>query len=137
MARNTASSKDIDQEVAIDLEDALELELAKEETPGGLDIAAMAGAILACRFARTPVLIDGIEGLAAALVLRALEPTAIRHCLLAHASADPLAAALGRALGLDPLLDLGISTGDGVASATALSVLRAACACQIAAGDRN
>lgn len=104
---------------------------------GGLDIAAMAGAILACRFARTPVLIDGIEGLAAALVLRALEPTAIQHCLLAHASADPLAAALGRALGFEPLLDLGISTGDGVASATALSVLRAACACQIAADQRN
>ena len=100
---------------------------------GGLDIAAMAGAILACRFARTPVLIDGVDALAAALVLRALEPTAIQHCLLAHASADPLTASLGRALGFEPLLDLGISTGDGVASATALAILRAACACQAVA----
>lgn len=102
---------------------------------GGLDIAAMAGAILACRFARTPVLIDGRDALAAALVLRALEPAAIQHCLLSHISADPLTAALGRALGFEPLLDLGISTGDGVASATALAILRAACACQAAASQ--
>ncbi|KZD12789.1 nicotinate-nucleotide--dimethylbenzimidazole phosphoribosyltransferase [Oceanibaculum pacificum] len=104
---------------------------------GGLDIAAMAGAILACRFARTPVLIDGVEGLAAAAVLRALRPTAIEHCLLAHASGDAGARALADRLGLTPLLDLGLSTGDGIGSAIAINLLRAAVACQAEAARLN
>lgn len=106
---------------------------------GGLDIAAMAGAILACRFARTPVLIDGIEGLAAAALLRALSPAAIDHCLWAHAGAGPdsAPAKLAARLGLIPLADLGLASGDGIGSAVAIGMLKAAIACQAEAGTRN
>jgi nicotinate-nucleotide--dimethylbenzimidazole phosphoribosyltransferase len=41
---------------------------------GGLELAAIAGAILAARFARTPVLLDGFACTAAAAVLYALDP---------------------------------------------------------------
>jgi hypothetical protein len=40
MARNTATSNDLDQDVLNDLEGALEEELTKRDTTSGIDIAA-------------------------------------------------------------------------------------------------
>jgi nicotinate-nucleotide--dimethylbenzimidazole phosphoribosyltransferase len=56
---------------------------------GGREIAAMAGAILAARMERIPVLIDGYVATAAAAVLHAANPSALDHCLIGHVSAEP------------------------------------------------
>ena len=56
---------------------------------GGREIAAMAGAILAARMERIPVLIDGYVATAAAAILKAANPSALDHCLIGHVSASP------------------------------------------------
>ena len=56
---------------------------------GSRELAAIAGAILAARFQRIPVLLDGFVTCAAAAVLHKLAPSALDHCMAAHVSADP------------------------------------------------
>src|SRR5204862_190623 len=48
---------------------------------GGLEFAAMAGAILAARMGRVPVVLDGFCAGAAAAVLYAADPRALDHCV--------------------------------------------------------
>ncbi len=55
---------------------------------GGREIAAIAGAILAARLRRTPVLLDGFVVSSAAAVLHALDLSALDHCLAGHVSAE-------------------------------------------------
>src|SRR6266853_3591621 len=56
---------------------------------GGLEFAAIAGAVMAARLGRVPVLLDGFASTAAAAVLFAADPRALDHCLVAHRSAEP------------------------------------------------
>lgn len=94
---------------------------------GGREQAAICGAILAARARRIPVLLDGFICTAAAAPL-ARWPGLLDHTLIAHASAEPGHAALCRALGQRPLLDLGMRLGEGSGAAVALMILRAALA---------
>ncbi len=96
---------------------------------GGHELAAMAGAIVAARFARTPVLLDGFVGCAAAATLAATAPGALDHCLVAHRSAEPGHARLLERLGKRPLLDLGMRLGEASGAALAIALARAAVAC--------
>lgn len=93
---------------------------------GGREIAAMCGAILAARYERVPVLIDGYVATAAASVLHALEPSAIAHCMAAHRSAEPAHGRALDAIGLKPLLDLGMRLGEGSGAALAYGIVKAA-----------
>jgi nicotinate-nucleotide--dimethylbenzimidazole phosphoribosyltransferase len=93
---------------------------------GGREIAAIAGAILAARLQRVPVLIDGYVATAAAAVLHAMRKDALDHCLAAHVSAEPAHRALLHRLGLAPLLDLGMRLGEGTGAALAAGLVRAA-----------
>lgn len=96
---------------------------------GGREIAAMAGAILAARMERVPVILDGYVATASAAVLHAIEPDAIAHCLAGHVSAEGAhARVLGR-LGLTPILDLGMRLGEGSGAALAAGLVKAALAC--------
>ena len=57
---------------------------------GGREIAAIAGAILAARAEKVPVILDGYVATAAAAVLHATRtPAALDHCLLGHVSTEP------------------------------------------------
>ena len=56
---------------------------------GGFELAAILGAVLAARQARTPVILDGYTCTAAAAVLFAMDGHALDHCLVAHISAEP------------------------------------------------
>ena len=96
---------------------------------GGYEIAAMAGAILAARLMRVPVLLDGFVTGAAAAVLYRLMPGPITHCEGAHRSAEPGHRRLLEALHLSPLLDLGLRLGEGSGAALTIPLLRAAVAC--------
>lgn len=95
---------------------------------GGREFAALAGAMLAARAERIPVLLDGFAALAAAAVLHAANPEAIRHCLLAGLSGEPGEARAAERLGLVPLASLGIRM-PGVAGATAIGIVKAAALC--------
>ncbi len=96
---------------------------------GGLEFAAMAGAILAARMGRVPVVLDGFSSCTAAAVLYAADPRALDHCVAGHAAPDPAHRLLLQRLGKQPLLDLGIRLGEGAGATLALSVLKAAAAC--------
>ena len=86
---------------------------------GGREIAAMAGAILAARLQRIPVILDGYVATAAAAVLHALDPAAIDHCLAGHLSAEGAHREVLERLGKVPLLDLGMRLGEGTGAALA------------------
>lgn len=96
---------------------------------GGREIAAIMGAIVAARLQNVPVILDGYVVTAAAAILKALDATALDHCLAGHVSAEgPHAAALER-LELKPILDLGLRLGEGTGAAMAAAVVKAAIAC--------
>jgi nicotinate-nucleotide--dimethylbenzimidazole phosphoribosyltransferase len=95
---------------------------------GGRELAAIAGAIIAARMARTPVLLDGFACTAAAAVLHKLDSHALDHCLVAHVSAEPGHRKLLAALGKRPLLDLDMRLGEASGAALAIPLLKAAVA---------
>jgi len=94
---------------------------------GGREIAAMAGAIIAARTSRVPVLIDGYVATAAAAIVHALVAGAIDHCEAAHRSAEPAHAAMLKRIGKVPYLDLGMRLGEGTGAGLAIMLARAAC----------
>ncbi|KAF0117425.1 MAG: nicotinate-nucleotide--dimethylbenzimidazole phosphoribosyltransferase [Rhodospirillaceae bacterium] len=96
---------------------------------GGRELAAMAGAIVAARLQRVPVLLDGYVSTAAAAVLEVFTPGALEHCVVAHVSAEPAHRVLCERLGQRPLLDLGLRLGEASGAALALGILRGAVAC--------
>ena len=93
---------------------------------GGREIAAIAGAILAARLNRVPVILDGFVCSAAASVRHRLSPAALDHCIAGHLSAEPAHARMLDAIGKAPVLDLGMRLGKGSGAAVAFCVLRAA-----------
>lgn len=96
---------------------------------GGREIAAIAGAILAARIERVPVILDGFVVCAAASILHAQDPTALDHCLAGHVSAEGAHREALRRLGKTPLLDLGLRLGEGSGAALCVGLMRAALAC--------
>jgi len=96
---------------------------------GGYEIAAIAGAVIACRMARIPVVLDGFACTAAAAVLHGMAPAALDHCLVAHRSVEPGHGRLLEAIGKRPLLELDMRLGEASGAVLALGMLQAACAC--------
>ncbi|MFV0279196.1 MAG: nicotinate-nucleotide--dimethylbenzimidazole phosphoribosyltransferase [Rhodoblastus sp.] len=96
---------------------------------GGREIAAIAGAILAARIERVPVVLDGYVVCAAAAVLHALDSSALDHCIAGHLSAEGAHGEALRRFGKKPLLDLGMRLGEGSGAALAIGVIQAALAC--------
>jgi nicotinate-nucleotide--dimethylbenzimidazole phosphoribosyltransferase len=95
---------------------------------GGFEIAALAGAIVAAAQRRTPVLVDGYIVTVAALAATRLNPTLRPWLLFAHSSAERGHKAVLAALEARPVLDLDLRLGEGSGAATALAVVRLACA---------
>jgi len=96
---------------------------------GGRELAAIAGAVLAARMARTPVVLDGYACTAAAAVLYAIDPNLLDHCVIAHRSAEPGHKRLLTRIGKRPLLDLGMRLGEASGAMVAVLLLKAAVAC--------
>ena len=96
---------------------------------GGEEFAAIAGAVVAARVGRIPVLLDGYACTAAAAVLHAIDRHALDHCRVAHRSAEPGHRRLLEAIGHRPLLDMDMRLGEGSAAALAVPILKAAAAC--------
>lgn len=96
---------------------------------GGREIAAMAGAMVAARHHRIPVILDGFICTAAALTLAKTSARALDHTVAGHLSPEgghgPMLAALGK----EPLLHLGMRLGEASGAALAICVLKGAMAC--------
>jgi nicotinate-nucleotide--dimethylbenzimidazole phosphoribosyltransferase len=96
---------------------------------GGREIAALAGAIMAARMERIPVILDGYVVTAAAALLHALDPATLDHCIAGHLSAEGAHAEVLRRIGKAPVLDLGMRLGEGTGAALTAGLLKAALAC--------
>lgn len=95
---------------------------------GGLEIAALTGAIIAATQARVPVLIDGFIVSAAALAAVRVNPSCADWLIYSHRSLEQGHRLVLEALGAEPILDLKLRLGEGSGAAVALPVLRLACA---------
>lgn len=95
---------------------------------GGREIAAIAGAVLAARHARVPVMLDGFIAGSALAPLVAQQPAIVDHCLAGHCSTEPGHRRLLRQFSLAPLLQLDMRLGEGSGAAVAVSIVRAALA---------
>jgi len=102
---------------------------------GGRELAAMAGAIIAARLQRIPIMLDGYVCTAAAAVLQTVNPSALDHCLVGHVSAEPGHIKLLTELEKEALLNLGMRLGEGSGAVLAVSILHAAVACHTGMGS--
>ncbi|HZO49101.1 MAG TPA: nicotinate-nucleotide--dimethylbenzimidazole phosphoribosyltransferase [Gaiellaceae bacterium] len=93
---------------------------------GGFEIAVLAGLVLGAARERMLVLLDGFITGAAALIAVRLAPRAAGFLVASHRSAEPAHGAVLDALGLPPLLDLGLRLGEGSGAALALPLVSAA-----------
>jgi nicotinate-nucleotide--dimethylbenzimidazole phosphoribosyltransferase len=92
---------------------------------GGFEIAGLAGVILGSAAERIPVVLDGFISGAAALVAVRINPHAAAYLIASHRSAEMGHGLILQALGLNPLLDLGLRLGEGTGAALAMSLVDA------------
>lgn len=93
---------------------------------GGYEIAGMTGVCLAGAAWRVPVVIDGFIATAGAWGACVLHP-AVKSCLLfAHLSAEQGHRRALAALGVQPLLDLGMRLGEGTGAALGMGLVESA-----------
>jgi nicotinate-nucleotide--dimethylbenzimidazole phosphoribosyltransferase len=117
--------------------DALDLHRASLGDPvavlaalGGLELAAIVGFTLRAAELRVPVVIDGFLAGACALVARAIRPEITRSLVASHASAERGSGRILEALGLSPLLALGMRLGEGTGAVLGIDLVRSAVALQ-------
>src|SRR5690606_19639006 len=93
---------------------------------GGREIAALAGATLGAAAAGRPVVTDGFIATAGVLAAVRLCPTARDYVFASHLSAEAGHAVQLDALGLRPVLQLGLRLGEGTGAVLALPTIDAA-----------
>lgn len=93
---------------------------------GGLEIAGMAGAILACAAARRPVLVDGFISAAGAYVAAGLHPGAVDFMIASHSSVERGHAVILERLGLKPIIFAEMRLGEGTGAALGFTLVDAA-----------
>ncbi|MFE7650472.1 nicotinate-nucleotide--dimethylbenzimidazole phosphoribosyltransferase [Streptomyces phaeoluteigriseus] len=97
-------------------------------TVGGADLAAMTGFLLQCAVRKLPVVLDGVVAAACALVGQRIAFRAPDWWLAGQSSGEPgQAKALDR-MALEPLLDQGVTVGEGAGALLALPLVQAAAA---------
>jgi nicotinate-nucleotide--dimethylbenzimidazole phosphoribosyltransferase len=91
----------------------------------GADIAVAVGVLVGAAARRVPVMIDGPVGIAAAAVAKDISGVTRHWTLLAEHGDHPTVKAGAELLGLEPLLDLRLGLGEGVAALAALPLIQA------------
>lgn len=92
---------------------------------GGFEIGALAGVVLGCAANRCPVVIDGLNTTAAALIANALHPLSKEFMFASHLSGEPAhIIALGH-LNLEACLDMGVRLGEAIGASVVVDMLTA------------
>jgi nicotinate-nucleotide--dimethylbenzimidazole phosphoribosyltransferase len=95
---------------------------------GGFELAFLSGVALGAASNRMVVLVDGFISATAALVAARVAPAAAEVMIAAHLSPERGHRPVLDALGLEPLLDLGLRLGEGSGAALCLPLVDAALA---------
>lgn len=117
--------KVIEQAIALnqpDPADALDV-LSKV---GGLEIAGLAGVMIAAAARRIPVVVDGFISTAAAMIAVGLMPDVRHYLFAAHQSVEIGHQAMHKYLGLTPLFNLNLRLGEGTGAVLAFHLIEAA-----------
>lgn len=93
---------------------------------GGLDIAAMTGAYLACARHRVPVVIDGLISGVSALLAYRMCPETRDYLIPSHLSEEPGDKWIMKELNLDPTLFMKMKLGEGSGAILMFPMLEAA-----------
>ncbi|ABR46692.1 Nicotinate-nucleotide--dimethylbenzimidazole phosphoribosyltransferase [Alkaliphilus metalliredigens QYMF] len=94
---------------------------------GGLEIAGMAGVMLAAAANRIPVVVDGYIATAAALIAVSLEPKTKQYLIPSHASAEIGSIKATELLGIKPMIHMDLCLGEGSGAALVFPIVEAAC----------
>ncbi len=94
---------------------------------GGLEIAALAGAIIAASERGVPILLDGLITSVAALWATRWNERVKYYLIASHMSAEPAHRMVLAALELTPLLDAGLRLGEASGALLALPLVQSAC----------
>ncbi|GAA2264116.1 nicotinate-nucleotide--dimethylbenzimidazole phosphoribosyltransferase [Streptomyces ruber] len=97
-------------------------------TVGGADLAATTGFLLQCAVRKTPVILDGVVSAACALVAQRVAFRAPDWWLAGQRSGEPAQTKALDRLAIEPLLDHGVSVGEGTGALLALPLVQAAAA---------
>ncbi|MEV4442982.1 nicotinate-nucleotide--dimethylbenzimidazole phosphoribosyltransferase [Streptomyces sp. NPDC049577] len=103
-------------------------QLALLATTAGADLTAMTGFLLQSAVRRTPVLLDGVVTTACALVAQRVAFRAPDWWQAGQASDDPAQAKALDRMALNPLLEQGVTVGEGTGALLALPLVQAAAA---------
>ena len=95
---------------------------------GGFDIAGLVGCYLGAAKYKRPILIDGFISVTAALAAYRICPETKAYMIPSHASVEPGAAYVFRALGLKPYFDLEMRVGEGTGAVLGFFLVDAAMA---------
>jgi len=117
--------KVIEQAIALnkpDPKDALDV-LCKV---GGLEIAGLAGVMIAAASRRIPVVVDGFISTAAAMIAAGLVPDVRKYLFGSHKSVEIGHHVMHKHLGLVPLIDLNLRLGEGTGAVLAFHLIEAA-----------
>jgi nicotinate-nucleotide--dimethylbenzimidazole phosphoribosyltransferase len=90
---------------------------------GGLEIAAMAGAMLAAAERCVPILLDGFICTVAALIAKLFAPDVVDYMIAGHRSEEVGHQIALELLGKEPLIDLSMRLGEGSGAAVAFPLL--------------
>ena len=92
---------------------------------GGAEIGGIAGFILGAASHRIPVVVDGFISTAGAIIAYAMEPAVKDYIFAAHNSVEKGHGVMLEAIGLEPILDLGLKLGEGTGAALSMSLIEA------------
>jgi nicotinate-nucleotide--dimethylbenzimidazole phosphoribosyltransferase len=92
---------------------------------GGLEIAGLAGVMLAAAANRIPIVVDGFISTAAAMIAVGLVPDVRNYLFCAHQSVEIGHQTMHKHLGLTPLINLNLSLGEGTGAVLAFHLIEA------------
>lgn len=112
---------------ALDVNDVASLDaLGVLAAVGGLEIAAMAGAVIAAAEAGVCIVSDGVIAGSAALAAVRICPAAADYVFPSHRSCEPAHSVQLDALSMKPVLELDMRLGEGTGAALTMGVMDAA-----------
>ena len=92
---------------------------------GGLEIAGLAGVMIAAASRRIPIILDGFISTAAAMIAVGLAPGVREYLIASHQSVEIGHRAMLQHLNLVPLLDLNMRLGEGTGAVLAFHLIEA------------
>jgi len=92
---------------------------------GGYEIGGITGVILAAAAKRVPVVIDGFNSGAAALIALCLEPKTKQYMIASHCSVERGHRIVLEHIGLKPLFDFALRLGEGTGAVLAIDICEA------------